>query len=260
MDTIRIFVGTDRFQRDHGAEDVLEHSIRKFVTKPFSITWMRAGDPGWEVSEDGAGNTWRVGKAVDQGWSDHPGSWATPFSCFRLAIPELCGFEGRAIYLDADMLVLSDISELWRMAPTRGRAMRCINLYRTDVSVIDCSWFGVQSFWPRIAVMKAGHARLGDYLRSLNGRGAIDPSLPVTWNDCDGEHYVLHPHEVNLVHYTNVRTGQPYRPYPNIQYPSNYPFCANETIGELWWAYYGEALTRKLGADQAKEKLLEATR
>ena len=37
----------------------------------------------------------------------------TPFSFQRFLIPELCKFRGRAIYLDADMQVFSDIAELW---------------------------------------------------------------------------------------------------------------------------------------------------
>jgi hypothetical protein len=40
----------------------------------------------------------------------------TPFSFQRFLIPELCGYQGRAIYLDADMQVFSDIGELWNHA------------------------------------------------------------------------------------------------------------------------------------------------
>ncbi len=37
----------------------------------------------------------------------------TPFSFQRFLIPELCGYEGRAIYLDADMQLFADIGSLW---------------------------------------------------------------------------------------------------------------------------------------------------
>ena len=37
----------------------------------------------------------------------------TPFSFQRFLIPELCGYSGKAIYLDADMQVFRDIRELW---------------------------------------------------------------------------------------------------------------------------------------------------
>jgi lipopolysaccharide biosynthesis glycosyltransferase len=37
----------------------------------------------------------------------------TPFSFQRFLIPEACQYDGKAIYLDADMLVFQDISEVW---------------------------------------------------------------------------------------------------------------------------------------------------
>jgi Glycosyl transferase family 8 len=38
----------------------------------------------------------------------------TGFSFARFAIPELAGYQGRALYLDADMLVFNDLAFLWR--------------------------------------------------------------------------------------------------------------------------------------------------
>src|SRR5688500_13788101 len=37
----------------------------------------------------------------------------TEFSNYRFLIPQLCGFVGRAIYLDSDMICLADIAELF---------------------------------------------------------------------------------------------------------------------------------------------------
>ena len=39
--------------------------------------------------------------------------WATPFSVFRWAIPHVCNFEGKAIYMDVDMIARDDIAKLW---------------------------------------------------------------------------------------------------------------------------------------------------
>jgi hypothetical protein len=39
----------------------------------------------------------------------------TPFSFQRFFIPQLAGYRGRAIYLDSDMQVFSDIKELWSL-------------------------------------------------------------------------------------------------------------------------------------------------
>jgi hypothetical protein len=38
----------------------------------------------------------------------------TPFTFQRFAIPALCQYQGRAIYLDSDMLVFRDIHEIWQ--------------------------------------------------------------------------------------------------------------------------------------------------
>ncbi len=43
-----------------------------------------------------------------------PLNWQrTGFSFSRFCIPELAGYQGKALYLDADMLVFSDIASLW---------------------------------------------------------------------------------------------------------------------------------------------------
>ena len=221
---------------------------------------MRSGAPGWEVSENGTGGTWRVGKATNAGWVKAPGmNWGTPFSCFRMAVPELCGFEGHAIYLDSDMLVLGDIAELWAMKPTIG-GIRCLAQNRTDVAVIDCAWFKDRKWWPTIAQMKPSGWRNFEYLsRLLIPHGALEPTLPASWNDCDGQLYNKRPDDVKLIHYTNVLCGQPYRPYDNVAYPKDYPFCTpSYTAGELWWQYYREALTVQFGSETADHMVARA--
>ena len=47
-----------------------------------------------------------------------------PFSFSRFLIPELAGYEGRALYLDSDMLVFGDIAEL-ATHPFDGKALLC---------------------------------------------------------------------------------------------------------------------------------------
>ena len=49
----------------------------------------------------------------------------TVHSFARFAPPELCGFEGRAIYLEPDQVVLGDIAELWR-TPLDGRSFGAV--------------------------------------------------------------------------------------------------------------------------------------
>lgn len=258
-DVIRVFVGTDPHQHAHGAEMVLEHSIRKHSSKPVEITWMRSNDPGWEISRDGSDGSWKVGHAVEGGWVKKPGSWGTCFSGFRFAVPETCNFEGHAIYLDADMLVLGDIADLWEMKPSAGHGFRAISKIRTDVSVIDCSYFKDQSQWPSIKRMKESGALVYHYCVWLDKHRALEASMPREWNDCDGKIYESAPESVKLLHFTNVLCGQPYRPYPNVDYSNfSWPYVAggcSVAAAKLWWRYYQEALVEKVGEASARDEL-----
>ena len=221
---------------------------------------MRSGDRGWEVSRNGTPGTWKVGAAVDGGWVKQRGSWGTPFSGFRFAVPEICNFEGRAIYLDADMLVLADIAELWDMKPAAGFGIRAISDMRTDVAVIDCSFFN-KDWWPSIAKMKESGAIVFQYLQVLKAHRALEANLPSAWNDCDGQLYKQHPDEVKLLHYTNVLVGQPYRPYPNVDYDQNpdWPYvCPNKSCtaaAKLWWKEYQEALLATTSGSEASDRI-----
>lgn len=58
--------------------------------------------PAWEIPED-----------LHQG---------TGFSFRRFLIPQACLYRGRAIYLDADQIVLADIGELWDMLEANPNA------------------------------------------------------------------------------------------------------------------------------------------
>ena len=258
MDPIRIFVGTDKWQQAAGAELVLEHSIRQHSQRAdIEITWMRTGDRGWKVSKLGGQQdgelTWRVGDAVDRGWVNNR-SWGTPFTGFRFAVPQLCQFEGRAIYLDADMLVLGDIADLWNEEIEETRGLKCWGDLRTDVSVINCEFFGEPggapaADWPVIAEMKDSGWRAMDYLRMLHRMGAVDNRLDRMWNDCDGWGYER-GENTQLIHYTHVLHGQPYRPY-DIPYPKEFPYVkTSKKAGLLWWDTYLQALMKQHGEEE----------
>ena len=216
---------------------------------------MRAGDPGWEISADGANGSWAAGGAVAGGWvkSGKPGTWGTPFSCFRLAVPELMGFEGHAIYLDADMLLLDDIAKLIDLKPAAGFGLRCINKVRTDVSVIDCSWWKDKPWWPRLNKIRETRGNMGQWMRMLQSHQALDTTLPAAWNDIDGRGYDKHPGEMKLIHYSYVPGGQPWCPYKNIGYPVDWPHIdprvSSRAAAELWFQYEGEMRAEAASAE-----------
>ena len=84
---IRVFIGTDHSQNVPTA--VLRHSILSRTASPVEFHEF---------------------KDLQTGLEEH---FYTGFSFYRWGIPLSCGFKGRALYLDADIVVLGDIRELW---------------------------------------------------------------------------------------------------------------------------------------------------
>lgn len=93
MEIARIFVGTDRSQKL--AVKVLEHSIKRHASLPVEVI------PMCDLPV-------RPPKDPRQ-------RQRTGFSFSRFCIPALAGYRGRALYMDADMLVRKDIRELWEL-------------------------------------------------------------------------------------------------------------------------------------------------
>ncbi|MEM8499009.1 MAG: glycosyltransferase [Pseudomonadota bacterium] len=104
--TIQVYVGTDRSQRI--GLQVLEYSIAKHTRRRFDVHSLEHV----ELPEP----------------KDKRQLARTGFSFSRFAIPELNGHQGKAIYMDADMLVFSDIGDLWDI-PMNGHKM----LIQSDV-------------------------------------------------------------------------------------------------------------------------------
>lgn len=84
---LRIFIGYD--PRQPLAYNVLQHSIFKHSSEPVSITALK----------------------LDQLPVKRRG--LTEFTFSRFLVPFMCGFRGKALFLDADMLVTGDIAELF---------------------------------------------------------------------------------------------------------------------------------------------------
>ena len=87
---IRIFVGTSEYE-DKWIEKVIVYNILENTARKLDINFMSPS-----MFED---------------WNKQ--GWGTPFTCFRYAIPHLCNFEGRAIYMDVDQMNFRDIGVLY---------------------------------------------------------------------------------------------------------------------------------------------------
>ena len=201
---IRIFVGTPANNEDLESQSVLEWSIRKHTTSAIEITWMKASkDPS----------------SIWNGWLMR--NWATPFSAFRWAVPEACGFEGRAIYLDIDMIVMADIAELWNQ-PIEPPAFCVAKNPKTFCCTLwDCG--RAKAHLPKVKQIKAEY---GLYARIKNSfpAGSVAPFANGNWNCLDGETYAsVRDKDVKILHCTSIPTQ------PQLRYAVKRLAAAGET-------------------------------
>ena len=92
---IRVFIGYD--SNESVAYHVLSHTILKYSSQPVSITPI--------VREHLRGVYNRERTEIE----------STDFSFTRFLVPYLCDYQGWAIFIDCDMLLTADISELWNL-------------------------------------------------------------------------------------------------------------------------------------------------
>ena len=139
----------------------------------------------------------------------------TPFSFQRFLIPEACGYRGRAIYLDSDMLVLDDISTLFGYEFDDGNVLAVPQ--ETSVMVLDCQrlkW-NVREL---VADMDAGKLSY-DALMTCRAVAQVKYTLPTRWNWLDNSSSSM-PVNTALLHYT-VTSSQPW-------------ISAGHPLGHLW--------------------------
>jgi hypothetical protein len=157
----------------------------------------------------------------------------TEFSNYRFLIPEVCDQEGRAIYLDSDMIALGDIGELFDaemhgnnfLAKPAAYGGIAESQWGLSVMLIDCftTYFHLDQYYDEIKAEQYSYSDLHQMLPKFLDHhpfkiGAIDPR----WNEFD-----LQFKDTKLIHYTNL-FAQPwkYRAHP---------------FGDLWFDYFEQA-------------------
>lgn len=156
---IRVFVGSHKkFER---CEPVIKRSILKHASEPVEINIMR---PEYYGCED---------------------SGCTGFSKMRWEVPRICNYEGHAIYLDVDMILMADIKELWSYKAYRSATIADGS---TEVMVLNCE--------------------------NLESVGII----PKQWNCEDYSYPVWKIEDAKLIHFTDLKC-QPWiheHPHPEL--------------------------------------------
>jgi lipopolysaccharide biosynthesis glycosyltransferase len=196
-ETIRVYVGVDRSQLL--AVPVLEYSIKRHTTAKVEVIPMldlpvpTPADP-------------RNGQR-------------TGFSFSRFCIPNMAGYQGKAIYMDADMLVFRDIRELWEIPfdgakiviqqevkfqdeTTQKAGAPKTRKKQCAVMLLDCARLD----WDVARIVRGMDEGQYDYEQLMYEMCILDESevkygVPFEWNSL--EHWDAN---TRLIHYTDVYT------------------------------------------------------
>jgi len=100
---IRVFVGYD--PREAVAYNVLSHSINRRSSQPVTVAPVMLSQLGGIMTRE-----------------RHP-LQSTDFSFSRFLTPYLCDYDGWALFMDCDMLVLEDLAKLWELRDDKYAVM-----------------------------------------------------------------------------------------------------------------------------------------
>lgn len=135
----------------------------------------------------------------------------TPFSLVRFMVPALCGFNGWAVYCDADQVVLDDIRKILDAPEMATHPVPVIYVAKkhgcTGVILMDTSRLKHWDGWEIKEKIDNG-SPYGPMMRDLNGhRFDRFGDFGVKWNSRDATEYTS---ETKLIHFTNLAT-QPWK-------------------------------------------------
>ena len=100
---LRIFIGWD--SREPECADVLRYSLEKHSSIPLDIRYLKLPELDF-----------------DRPWDPLQ---STEFTYTRFLVPSLCDYQGKAVFMDCDMLCLGDIRELDEL-PMEDLALRVV--------------------------------------------------------------------------------------------------------------------------------------
>ncbi len=161
----------------------------------------------------------------------------TPFTFQRFAIPAICQYQGRAIYLDSDMLVFRDIDEIWQQSfeqassedasseEANGETMDLLSVPEPvgsarspqySVMLLNCdrlSWQANQL----VGELERGTWTYKQFVMEMAPAAHKAAALPAGWNDL--ERY--EPGQTALLHYTDM----PRQPWLSVTNPLAFRWC-----------------------------------
>ncbi len=187
---LRIFIGWD--SRFPEPADVLRYSLQKHSSIPLDIRYLKLDEL--------------------QLARQHDPLASTEFTYSRFLVPHLCGFQGKAIFMDNDMLCLGDIKELDDLDMT-GLALRVVKhdySPSNTVKMYGCPQTNYpRKNWSSLMLMNCAKLKLwtkqvvetqtGAYLHRFQDIPDEQiGEIPNTWNTLDWM-----DETTKLIHYTN---------------------------------------------------------
>ena len=194
-DPIKVFVGCDPNNCDLEQMMVLDYSIHKYTSLPVEIVWM-------QLSRDPQ-SFWYSNPEAGEGWDTT--KWPTPFSGFRWAIPEYCDYSGRAIYMDADMIVLSDLAELWTH-PIDGKSIVAAKTKADMTRLCTCVWDcnKAKDIIPAVTKLRKDPKSHRKMMKLIKKDPKLVEPYQDSYNCVDGEGLAIE--DIRILHYSDMGT------------------------------------------------------
>ncbi len=215
---LRIFIGWD--SRYPEPADVLAYSLVQHSSIPLDIRYLKLHELNLQRRHDPLAST--------------------EFTYSRFLVPHLCQFEGKAIFMDNDMLCFGDIRDLDELDMT-GLALRVVKHDYQPTNTTKM-YGAVQTCYPRknwssLMIMNCAKLTLwtkhvvetqtGAYLhRFQDVPDCLIGEVPKTWNTLDWMDQTT-----KLIHYTN---GGPWfkdyegHPHADVWYEARAQFRAQQ--------------------------------
>jgi hypothetical protein len=210
---INVFIGYD--SKEKIAHHILSESILRHSTKPVAITPIY------------------LPNIKDDFVRERNNLSSTEFSFSRFIIPQLMNYQGWALFMDCDMLMMADIAELWRLRDDKYAVQVCKHDYTPKdetkfLGQVQTKY--IKKNWSSFMLMncKKCTTLTPDYVNKASGlelhqfkwleNEELIGSLPLEWNWLVGEY--PYKKEVKNVHYTD---GGPYfNDYNTCDYSSEW--------------------------------------
>jgi len=218
---INIFIGYD--SKEKIAYHVLSESILRHSTKPVAITPIN------------------LSNIKDDFIRERNNLSSTEFSFSRFIIPHLMNYQGWALFMDCDMLMMADIAELWRLRNDKYAIQVCKHDYVPNqetkfLNQIQTKY--LKKNWSSFMLMncKKCTTLTPDYVNKASGlelhqfkwleNEELIGSLPLEWNWLVGEY--PYKKEVKNIHFTK---GGPYfKDYADCDYSSEWYNVYTSTV------------------------------